>query len=529
MHSRLPALLMVPDLLPGGGPLNGRRWAGQQLLKLWLSLAAGQELPLLVADPVGLGNQIQALLQSWGAANAVSANDLFSTNKVERCGALMVPDPSIGIWSGWRDAFSTPASFSLIGQIHTLCTTGAMARIEELTAENILNWDALICSSNAGRAVVEAVLSQREQRNAARAGVAVSRFRQHRPQLPVIPLPMPVTEIQQKLPDRLRARQVLGLPAEADVVVWLGRITLYSKADPAPTYRMLERVAQQRDRPLVFVELGPDDGEGQVQAHQQRREECKHLRFLRIGGSEPVSEDQKLLALAAADLGVSLVDNVQETFGQSVVELLAAGLPVVASDWDGYRDLLVHGQHGWLIPSRWCAVAADASVPLGWQHRLGMQSYASVAGALAQLVQLDLAAAEAAVLTLLSQPKLRQAMGRQAAIWARNRFDLPVVAAHYSELFAELEQRRDLAPPEWRQRQPAALGLDPVACFAGFASESNASLELQANAALDPSPASLHVHREQLWSLLQACIPPAQHPALRQALEIKHGDRAFLR
>ena len=47
---------MVPDLLPGGSPLNGRRWAGQQLLKLWLSLAADQELPLLVADPVGLGN-----------------------------------------------------------------------------------------------------------------------------------------------------------------------------------------------------------------------------------------------------------------------------------------------------------------------------------------------------------------------------------------------------------------------------------------------------------------------------------------
>ena len=68
VHSRLPALLMVSELLPGGGPLNGRRWAGQQLLKLWLSLAAGQELPLLVPDPVGLGNQIQALLQrAWSS------------------------------------------------------------------------------------------------------------------------------------------------------------------------------------------------------------------------------------------------------------------------------------------------------------------------------------------------------------------------------------------------------------------------------------------------------------------------------
>ena len=31
----LPALITSGDLLPGGGALNGRRWAGQQLLKSW--------------------------------------------------------------------------------------------------------------------------------------------------------------------------------------------------------------------------------------------------------------------------------------------------------------------------------------------------------------------------------------------------------------------------------------------------------------------------------------------------------------
>ena len=40
---------------------------------------------------------------------------------------------------------------------------------------------------------------------------------------------------------------------------------------------------------------------------------------------------------AAADVFLSLVDNIQETFGITPLEAMAAGLPVVASDWDGYR------------------------------------------------------------------------------------------------------------------------------------------------------------------------------------------------
>ena len=31
----LPVLITSGDLLPGGGELNGRRWAGQQLLRCW--------------------------------------------------------------------------------------------------------------------------------------------------------------------------------------------------------------------------------------------------------------------------------------------------------------------------------------------------------------------------------------------------------------------------------------------------------------------------------------------------------------
>jgi alpha-maltose-1-phosphate synthase len=48
----------------------------------------------------------------------------------------------------------------------------------------------------------------------------------------------------------------------------------------------------------------------------------------------------------AADLVVSLIDNIQETLGPMIVEAIASGLPVVAADGDGYRDMVEDGQTG---------------------------------------------------------------------------------------------------------------------------------------------------------------------------------------
>ena len=278
----------------------------------------------------------------------------------------------------------------------------------------------------------------------------------------MIPLPLPPECLEPIRLNRLQARQKLGIATNHAVVLWLGRLSLLTKIDPWPTYMVLERVARQLGRPLIFIECGPDDKPSPHEAMESLRRLCPSVRFVRLGGSEPVSEEVKRQALAAADVAVSLVDNAQETFGLAVAEAMAAGLPLVASDWSGYRDLVRDGIDGYLIPSAWATAASQVSVSLGWQQFTGIQSFPAVAGALAQLVQLDLGAAELALLTVLSQPVMARAMGVAAARRARDLFSPEVVMAAHEALFAELDQCRCNAPADAHLARPVSPQLDPV-------------------------------------------------------------------
>ena len=86
----------------------------------------------------------------------------------------------------------------------------------------------------------------------------------------------------------------------------MGRLSVYTKLDPWPTYAILERVAKRLKHPLVLLECGPDDKPSQEPSLNALRECCPHVHFQRMGGAEPVSEELKRKALSAADIVTSL-------------------------------------------------------------------------------------------------------------------------------------------------------------------------------------------------------------------------------
>ena len=173
---------------------------------------------------------------------------------------------------------------------------------------------------------------------------------------------------------------------------------------------------------------------------------------------------------AASDLFLSLVDNPQETFGLAPVEAMAAGLPVVVSDWDGYRYTVTHGVEGFRVPTLAPACAHQGD-DLALQHENGLLSYQDYVGALAQHVAVNTDFAAMAIARLADDPSLRQRMGDSGRQTVQQRFDWPVIARLHHQLYAELAERRAAGQDCLDLKGQHPLRGDPFRDFAPFATE----------------------------------------------------------
>ena len=116
---------------------------------------------------------------------------------------------------------------------------------------------------------------------------------------------------------------------------------------------------------------------------------------------------------------------------------MAAGLPVVVSDWDGYRYTVSDGVEGFRIPTL-APAQAHQGEELALQHDHGLLSYQDYVGAVAQHVAVDTEAAAVAIARLVEDPVLRQRMGDAGRQTVQQRFDWPVVARLHHQALCRL-------------------------------------------------------------------------------------------
>ena len=173
-------------------------------------------------------------------------------------------------------------------------------------------------------------------------------------------------------------------------------------------------------------------------------------------------------AWRAADVFLSLPDNIQETFGLVVVEAMARGLPVLGSDWDGYRDLVVPGATGFLVPTRTVRGAtAQATTRLAF----GQVNYDHFLAECMQAVAVDPAAAADALARLVADADLRRGMGAAGRDRAVEHFRWERVVRAYEDLWAEQEQAaRGWTPaarpgPAWYPAPEQSFAGHPSACL----------------------------------------------------------------
>jgi glycosyltransferase involved in cell wall biosynthesis len=382
----------------------------------------------------------------------------------------------------WLRAAPGVHPFPITGMIHSLDTVDhAMA---QFLAAPYGPCDAVACSSTAGREAFQRLLGA-VGRRLARPGAAPAAFPG---QLPVIPLGVSDEAFARR--DRASCRAALALPPAALVLLWVGRLSAQDKADLVPLLRAVRPLASGRELRLVLA--GGAD-EANLKAISAAVGELGLREQVVLAPN--VTDAQKVALLGAADVFVSPVDNVQETFGIAVGEAMAAGLPVVASDWNGYRDLVEHGVTGFLVPTTW------ARPPASLTRLRGILDAPVGQLAAAQGVAVDQAALTAALGRLAEDPGLRSTLGEAGRKKAQALWTWEAVLRRHVALWRELEVAAQAFRP------PPGEDPDIVDLQDAFGHYPTRTLDLAATLWLTPSGAEVLAGRTPPPAVYEDLVP----------------------
>jgi len=430
----------------------GRRSAGSSFLDAYLRFSGNNSHSLVVQD-------IETIEWFKAKARAINQNASLQTIGVrnwgvaaKETGTFHFADPFLERWA-WRRMLYGDGSISLLGIMHTLSGNSIQKAMSEFSSAPIRPWDALICTSTSGKKVVEGFLERQEAYLRWRHGAR--RF--ERPQLPVIPLgidPTLWTTTEDPESRRQRCRTELGLPRKAHLVLIAGRLDFFTKFQPDPLLRVLEslRISSQPTLELVIYGEAHDD----QQLAQWKRGAKQLAPSVPIHWFEGKNRDAAAPLRWASDVFVSLADNPQETFGITPLEAMAAGLPCVVSDWDGYRDTVVQAGEsdeptGIRIPTR---MVQGLGITESISCVNGVLGDRPAIGLLSQGIAVDQDCLRQSLNKLLNDQPLRVALGEAGQRRVNRLYDWKVVMEQWRDLVHDLNERREKA-------QEAGLTLKP--------------------------------------------------------------------
>ena len=395
-----------------GARLMGREAAGAGLLR---AVAAASDLEAVgcVAGGQAHAAEGERLLREYGYAGQVEWIAQGRPQDLERYGTLYHPAPGIERLA-WRRLGIGERRYSLCGVTHATAGHAVMSSLANLLVAPVRSWDAVICTSRAVRDSVRRVLERQAEYLGARLGA--QRF--ELPQLPLIPLGVHAADFDADPSRRDAARERLGIGGGDVAFLFVGRLSFCAKAHPQQMLLALERAAQNGAR-VHLVLCGASAGEAVDKAfHDAAAQLCPSVRLSVLEHDVAANEAD---AWAAADVFISLADTVQEAFDQAPLAAMAAGLPCIVSDWDGYRDIVRDGVDGYRIPT--VMPGAGAGLDLAQRYDDGVDSHDTYCGHTSQAVAVDGAALARACARLAGDAALRRQLGDNARRRVRAEFD----------------------------------------------------------------------------------------------------------
>lgn len=287
------------------------------------------------------------------------------------------------------------------------------------------DYDSIITSSTAGKKVIETMIEESGELLFSQFGC---NSKIGNPRIDVIPLGVDLARLYPR--DKLAARNMLNIPPEETVLLYLGRFSEEHKADLEPLFIVFRHLL--RTYPNLSLLLAGADQETTYHKELEAmavRFGVRHKVYFLVNFQDFL----KPFIYSAADVLVSPVDNIQETFGISIVEAMACGLPVVTSDWSGYKELVEHGKTGFLVPTVWNSNGANTAADRAPFAADGIRRHMMAQQTIVQLSELYKYLEE-----LILNRDLRAEFGAAAVTRVRELFSWQVVVTRHENLWKEL-------------------------------------------------------------------------------------------
>jgi glycosyltransferase involved in cell wall biosynthesis len=452
--------------------LIGRQVAGQGFLDAFLTHALTPELVALVRGGAG-ARSFEQFYRAHPSTRArgrgvrvVAEAQFFETFFPDPPARQLYSPCPLDARFAWARQQGGPGGFALSGVTHTLCSQTAVAHLCNLVTAPFEPYDALICTSRAVADMVRVVTGSYAAYLGARHGCTAS----VPVRLETIPLGIDTNRYRPATAaERAAMRGRLSVGDDAVAVLFVGRLSHHAKAHPYPMFRGCALAAEQTGRPVHLILAGWFPNRAVHEAFVAgARDFAPGVRTTFVDATRP---ETRFAVWHAADVFVSLSDNVQETFGLSVAEAMACALPVVASDWDGYRDLVIDGATGYLVPT---AAVAGAITDATARLLFGAVSYDHFLAECSQATTVDIGATAAALARLVADPGLRRQLGDAGRQRALNTFAWAHIIRAYEALWRNQEgERRDRlhqreSEARWTGPEGPAFYPAPERSFAGY-------------------------------------------------------------
>jgi D-inositol-3-phosphate glycosyltransferase len=342
----------------------------------------------------------------------------------------------------------------LCGFIHSINSARTVFNILQQYFAGLCECDLLLCSSGAGMKTIQVYIEEIDK--------LLPPSIRYRARRVLVPLGVSIPTVDHN--DRLVLRERLALAPNHTVGLYFGRLSQMSKADLGPLLLALS-VLSRRATVFHLVIAGDDTQMNEAPRLTALAADLNCLANLTVWVNP--SADDKQLLYSGADIFVSPSDNIQETFGLTVAEALAYGLPAIVSDWGGYRDLVTDGENGFLVRSLF-------PPDIGRLQLADCTSSMVEEDLLAQSTTIDFTALCEKLEKLIRDPALRKKMSRAGREFAKARLSWRVIVGQYEELWQESSQMAKTAYQRGIIGSPV-LSFSLENSFGHFASEKRSS------------------------------------------------------